>query len=729
MKKFVSILLTLAMVATMIPVIAVGTFADTTNNTATTTTGKWTDEGNYDISWCKTLDEATAETVTVGDKHYHVKAWTNQEYVIDTPAKLAGFAYLSNLAGADCFKGDDFIITADLDLGAHEWVPIAQNGNSKFRGSLIGKKGNVEGASVTISNMTVNDDATAQTEAGLIGQFGGDWIKNIDLKNAKITAANFVVGSFVGWNNGNLGSGSNGQGGYENLSSDAEIVLTSYAEDRFDMVGGIVGCINGTNASNKAPIITDCVFTGTISAPGGDSVGGIIGMNQSDGNTVAISDCVVVSEKIEWGAHNIYVDKNEDHNSGCGGIAGNIYSNKTIDEVAYSLTNCYAAANIIVLKAPDGAKSKTPRNVGGIIGASCAQKKVIENCQFDGVISGIAASTGQVLGRYVGGESTIKNIVITGIAFRNEPNYSSSIAAKTFSYVGRNANDGLTVEHCYNALPSVTHHGATEAISAIAADTQFTGLDFENTWAKVEGSIYPILKIAVDYYKAENSPSIIKKGMDLSWLNLEQEKVEVTTAAQLDVVAMMIDAMPAQEEAFAKKLDIADALLNADLSGYSETAQKYIAEAMGIVTDATYDANKISVQFAQIALEANVNEEKPQFNGTYNIRIVAKVGDATMKNAYFEYSLTQDDTTKEAESAKITTCYKELIEVVNGEEKTISAGDGYFVVLLISNVSFADVQNNSLSIRAYATGADDAVYYSGSFTNITLKVPTASAAN
>ena len=217
MKRLISVLLTLAMLAAMIPAAVIGTSAE-----GTTPQGYWTDAGNYDISWCKTLETADAnKTVTVGGKHYYVKGdWTNQTYHFTKPEQLAGLSFLSNQTGDDLFKGDTFYIDADLDLGAHYWVPISKS--SKLRGSLIG---NVNGGSATISNMTIDSSAKKDGSVGLVGQFGGGWIKNLRLENAKITAHSFTVGSFVGWQNGNVGSGQpSNQGGYENLYADTTII-------------------------------------------------------------------------------------------------------------------------------------------------------------------------------------------------------------------------------------------------------------------------------------------------------------------------------------------------------------------------------------------------------------------------------------------------------------------------------------------------------------------------
>ncbi|MGM9682148.1 MAG: hypothetical protein ACI3XQ_00970, partial [Eubacteriales bacterium] len=679
----------------------------------------WTSDLSYcDLSWCKTLEsETSGKTVTVDGKYYYIMGdWTKQEYHITTAAQLAGLAYLSNLTSGDLFKGDIFYIDADIDLGAHLWMPISTK--SKFRGSIIG---NVDGGSATISNMIIDTSEESNVSVGLVGQFGGDWIENLDLKGAKITAHSYTVGSFVGWQNGNVGSGLvNGvrAGGYRNLSSDAEIVVTSYRDDRFDDIGGIVGIINGTTTDNEtpAPVITGCVFTGTISAPYGDNVGGILGIEQSDGNGVRISDCVVVSEKLEWGKSNYYITNNQEWNTGLGGIAGNIYSNKdtTIPAVAFSVTNCYAAANLITLECD--VADKAAKNVGGIVGAACSQSKIIENCQFDGIVSGNAGSIGGVLGRYLS-PVTIRNTVVSGVAMRS----SGSLSA----YVGTGKNDGLAVENCFNSIKMLTGTGG-DGMAPITATTDLSSLlsltdgSEANIWTKGASDLYPLLAVAVPYISA--SLSVSASGADFSWCDMS-ESMKISSVAQLDALAVMFDAVsPDARENFAKKVT-SDLEITGDmLNGYSENARKYINIICGVDTDV--DDSKICLEFAQITVEPNVSE-KPQFNGTYNIRVIAKMSDEEFNGVSFDYSLNQDGEEKvSGESRIIKTCYRTIIEVVDGEEKAISADGGYFVAFTITNISFEDIQSTKLSVQAKAAKADGSLYKS-SIRQFTLTLPAA----
>ena len=138
MKKALSFLLALTMILSMLPLGLTAVSAEGETETPTAPATAWTDAGNYDISWCKTLektadnaDQIAKETVEVDGKYYRVKdAWTKETYHITTPAQLAGLAYLSNLTAGDLFKGDTFLIEANLDFGAHRWVPISMKSRS-----------------------------------------------------------------------------------------------------------------------------------------------------------------------------------------------------------------------------------------------------------------------------------------------------------------------------------------------------------------------------------------------------------------------------------------------------------------------------------------------------------------------------------------------------------------------------------------------------------------------
>ncbi|MGM9684017.1 MAG: hypothetical protein ACI3XQ_10520, partial [Eubacteriales bacterium] len=695
--------LVLAMVAAMIPMMAVSA-VDVVEQT-TTPADTWTSNSEYyDLSWCKTLESAdSTKTVTVDGVNYHVKGdWTNQKYHFTTAAQLAGLAYLSNLTSGDLFKGDIFYIDADIDLGAHKWDPISKK--SKFRGSIIG---NVDGDSATIYNMIIDTSEESNVSVGLVGQFGGDWIENLDLKYAKITAHSFTVGSFVGWQNGNVGSGLvNGvrAGGYRNLSSDAEIVVTSYRDDRFDDIGGIVGIINGTNTDNgtPAPVITGCVFTGTISAPYGDDVGGILGLEQSDLNGVKISDCVVVSEKLEWGKSNYYITANQEWNTGFGGIAGNIYSNKTTDAVAFSVTNCYVAANLITLECDVAGKSV--QNVGGIVGAACSQAKTIENCQFDGIVLGNAGQIGGVLGRYYS-PVTIKNTVVTGVAMRSAGNVSA--------YVGRSNDAGLSIDNCFNSIKMLTGNGGA-AMSPITATTDLSSLlsltdgSEAKIWTKGESDLYPVLAVAVPYISA--SLSVSASGADFSWCDMSGS-MKIRSEAQLKALDTM--GLTTFKGVFDAAISFAPSFAAADLGTYSPYVSGLVKTALGIsdVTDTAQSVLNMGKSFAQVSLEANSN-------GLYDVRFVLPVYGTDYSGVTVDVgaSRVEDGVVKYGgfvTSDAVTECYRSVLEVKDAGDPSKNVthtaaeevGEGwYYVVFVVNNVDLAYA--TTFTVRATATGAD-----------------------
>ena len=703
MKKFLSVFLVLAMFAAMIPIVSVTVAAEDTTPTDT-----WTSNASYyDLSWCKTLDAADSnKTVTVDGKHYYVKGdWTNQTYHFTTAAQLAGLAYLSNATSGDLFKGDTFYIDADIDLGAHLWVPISKT--SKFRGSLIG---NVDGGSATISNMIINtSNETSNVSTGLVGQFGGGWIKNLDLVGAKITAKKFTVGSFVGWQNGNVGSGlPNAQGGYQNLTSDAQIVVTSGNGDRFDDIGGIIGIINGCTTANAATIIDNCVFTGTISAPYGDDVGGILGLCQYDnGYGIKISNCVVISEKLEWGKNNIYITNDkEGHNAGLGGIAGNIYTNQATNaNMAYTVKNCYVAANLVTL--PCDVSGKQVINVGGIVGASCEQTKTFENCQFDGIISGNAGSIGAVIGRYSRSScATINNTVVSGMALRADGNLST--------FIGGNKNDNLSLTNCYGSV-KMLNGGSGTAVEQITATTDFSALlaltddEGNNVWTKEDGDLYPVLAIAKSYL-ANTDLSVAKSGMDFSFCNFGNS-MKICSEAQLKA----FDALRTQTT-FAGKFDgkvrFAPSLAAVDLKAYSDGVKTLVKDALGVeeTTDTAESVLNTSKSFCQVAVQANAS-------GNYDVRFALLIKGTDYSGVTMELGAerTEGGELKFGgfqKSETITKCYEGVLEVTDSGNVTHLAseavGEGwYYVVFVATNVDLS--YDTTFTLRATAIAADGTV--------------------
>lgn len=396
MKKLLAILLTLAMFATMIPVLAVGVSAE-----APTYTDTWAN--HYDLSWITATETSSANTVTIGDKYYQVKGYTaGTVFEIKDAADLAGLSYLSNMSqtsdntthassnnfGTDAwFYGCVFYLTGETyDLSGHYWNPIGNCFNYSFGGQLIGSKAKTDGTgeAITISNMTVSRlDTDKNSPSGLVGSMRGGAIKNMKLVDAYITVACSRVGSFVGQFNASVA---------ENLSSDATIKLTdpSKGGNAWDVAGGIIGCAFG----NEGMSISNCTFTGTIdnSIAGCDVVGGILGVSERD---MKIENCKVTSDFIKVGVGN------DASQYACGGIVGILRNGNHNDSPngRFSVIGCTVTANLT-----DG-----KGRIGGIVGSIWADKEAItiSDCEYTGVVT---PATDTTVGVIVGHTDATVNI-------------------------------------------------------------------------------------------------------------------------------------------------------------------------------------------------------------------------------------------------------------------------------------------------------------------------------
>ncbi len=750
MKKLISIILVTVMLAAMIPAAAL---TATATEAEPAQSGNWTDAGNYDISWASALITDTAkdgESCTIDGNIYTLKYHIGT-YEIDTAKKLAGVALLSNSVPGESFSGTVFKITADIDLGEHLWIPIGKDDAHKFRGSIIAD------SEKTISNMTIVDTASANSSCyGLVGHHGSGQansdagvtatgaISNITLTNATINVTNGHVGSIVG-------RITHGYVDYKNLKSDAKIVCSTGIDsstgkyitntNAWNAVGGICGRVDGWGS--KIQKFENCVFTGSLDAPTASAVGGIVGVDRmtATNETITFEKCVVVADYIRFGA-----ERPGGHNAwygGCGGImgahiAGDADTNTNGGEkyVGYEtdiaiLNECYVAINEYTVYAEQDTPTNAHEGVAGMVGNQGNANISFTNCQMDIAVgnSDTATHFATFVGRNMGA-TTFTSCVNTGIVARIKG--ASWNTANTFAWSAR--NPGIT-DGGNNFASFAQRYGweVTTSFPTVieSVDTWKTALD-SNVWSERTGSIYPILKVAKDY----DTYSVSGAGIDYSFFSIDE--CSVNTIEELRALAVISDSMGvfggkdylmATTGANANRVTVAPTLATADFTGFSDSALALIGAKLGkelVAPDGVNDRSKISVQFAQIAVAANVNTEKPDKNGTYNVRVIAKFTDPTVANVYFEYALVQNGAvTKQAESAKITDCYRDVIKEVNGEQTVITAQDGYYVILDIYDVNFKDVTSSVVSVRAYATGADGTVYYSGNYVDITLTSPAA----
>lgn len=196
----------------------------------------------------------------------------------DDPYQIANAQQLALLA-ADINSGvynlshnkEYFILTDDIDLSAHRWIPI---GTGTTNSSVHAFSGYFDGQNHTISGMYV-DESAEQYAAGLFGNLSGYTISNLKVTNAYVATASerdfpdgigilignaaegygasinisncHVSGTIQAGNKTYAGGlvGSNSYGSYENCTADVRII-SDYMAGGFvgnDFVGSYKGCI------------------------------------------------------------------------------------------------------------------------------------------------------------------------------------------------------------------------------------------------------------------------------------------------------------------------------------------------------------------------------------------------------------------------------------------------------------------------------------------------------
>lgn len=182
----------------------------------------WTSEGNYDVSW---YDESRTE------------------FTISTPAQLAGLAYLVNTCHT--FSGKTILLTNDIDLAEHLWVPIGRNSRNAQSVAIFG--GTFDGGGHVIRNLNISMKAYSYAQGSttcLVGFFGYSFgvIENVTLAEdcaVRVTATGsqyLNVGSICGVLGGNY---------IANCHNRAYIEARSLFDDIF--AAGILGFDNQYN--------------------------------------------------------------------------------------------------------------------------------------------------------------------------------------------------------------------------------------------------------------------------------------------------------------------------------------------------------------------------------------------------------------------------------------------------------------------------------------------------
>lgn len=303
-KRIVSVFLTLALLVGTF-VFAIPTFAEAN--------GSWSDNA------------ATSFAGGDGSKE--------RPYEIATAEQLSYLAAFVN--GGKSTAGAYYVLTDNIDLGAHYWTPIG-NGSHQFNGHF-------DGQGHEISNMSIN---TANEHNGLFG-----WVRGTsraagtgaELKNFALTsstAATITAGrSCIGTVAGRLQEAS-----VSNVSSAVKIDTAGTSGSAAD-IGGIVGYLAGNS------IISACSYTRGVYAneflAKVEGIGGIAGRS-SWGNTIeyCMNSGAVYANTADVAGATV----------NAGGIVGwSTYGNTTV-------TGCISSGAVTATS------EKAVVNAGGIVG-------------------------------------------------------------------------------------------------------------------------------------------------------------------------------------------------------------------------------------------------------------------------------------------------------------------------------------------------------------------------
>lgn len=513
MKKLISILLAVALMATLL------TACGGTQNTETTPK---TTEASRDV--VDTTAYAAAESFAGGT------GTAEDPFQISQPGHLVLLHEMlvkeeKEINFDDTYVKGNFILTADISLNdtadfenwatkapKYGWTPIGLGVSSNsFAGVLDGNGHKITGLFMDMDGANTDYD----DDYGLFAELNGT-VKNLTVEKSFIR---------VSGNTTNVGTvaGSIFNGTVENCQADTTIALYGAAnagglvgkggstsdstfsgtitqlDDGVSQIGGIAGSIGSIN-QETADCITNCTFTGKLSGNG--HTGGIIGFGENArgctnkgevsgdtaGGIVGRAYCVGTNLELKVLNYSIENCANEGTVTGkalAGGIVGWFSNDES--EITMTVVECRNDGQVV-----------SDESAGGIIGKlSLERAKLmkVENCVNNADISG-KGKTGGVICE-VGGSVLHQEgaLEISGCknlgAITSEDQYSAGVITY-FLVMGDAVDFALRVENCENsgAIKSTAYAGGILGFSNVGfnaeANAETSGVS-ENTKVTMMG--------------------------------------------------------------------------------------------------------------------------------------------------------------------------------------------------------------------------------------------------
>ena len=549
-KKILSLLLTLCLVMTFVPMAA---FAE-------------------DVQNINVWDGSTAAAFAGGT------GTAENPYQIANGAELAYLASSVN-SGQD-YTGKNFVLTANINLNGLPWTPIANS----FSDALLGGSdyrvfaGDFDGKGYTISNVSIGSE-TEPLEADVFGLFGATAgkISNLNLDTVSIHGVAKIasIGAVVGFAGGLAGSSG---GSIENchvtglamdMSAPSDVYAAAY------WVGGLVGALDG------AQLINECSVSGSITEKAGKgSIGGLIG---ELGKTA----------KITYSRSDVTVNVKADSSGGAdvGGFIGK-GNGKTDAETV--IRNCYATGNVT-------GGAYTGGFAGGLWGLN------IKNCYASGNVSQAAAAMASFVGTDASDSAyygSITNCFTTGSVTGSSP-FQYAFAEQS------SATKRSEITNCYFAVENLgiknQNESATEKPQEEMKTEDFAAElnngDNSNGWSFVNGQVLCGAEPA-DYSAVEAAMAAIPTDLTV----YTDESVAALNTAVDGVVRGKAFVSQANVNAMAQAIQDAIAALQYKDADYTKVDEA-IAKANALKKDDYKDFSAVESAVNAVVRDKNITEQ------------------------------------------------------------------------------------------------------------------------
>ena len=503
------------------------------------------------------------------------------------PYQIADGAQLAYLA-SEVNKGQPyenacFVLTADIDLGNHDWTPIANSfSDALFEGTDYRIfAGNFDGKGYTISNVSIGSETTL-FESDVFGLFGATAgkISNLNLDTVSIHGIAKIAktawgDAVVGFAGGLVGS----SGGFiENchvtgLTMDMSAPSNVYAAAYW--VGGLVGALDGTQ------LINECSVSGSITEKAGKgSIGGLIGeLGKAAKITYSRSDVTVNVKADSRGGANV------------GGFIGK-GNGKTDAETI--IRNCYATGNVT-------GGAYTGGFAGGLWGLN------IKNCYASGNVSQAAAAMASFVGtdasrsNYYG---SVTNCFTTGIVTGSSP-FQYAFAEQS------SATKRSEITNCYFAVENLGIKNQNESATEKPQDEMKTEAfaaalnngDNSNGWSFVNGQVLCGAEPA-DYRAVETAMEAVPTDLTV----YTDESVAALNTAVDGVVKGKAFVSQANVNAMAKAIEDAIAALQYKGADYTKVDEA-IAQANALNKDNYKDFSAVEAAVNAVVRDKNITEQ------------------------------------------------------------------------------------------------------------------------